>query len=95
VLLFAAVSYVAALRAARGRQMRTGLLPGAVDRHIARQRDQAAQRVRRRFNRPARASGSGQLPGAAPSAPPSAPPSAASGAAPEGPPVDPEAPTAP
>ena len=36
VLGFAAVSYVAALRAARGRVMRTKLLPEAVDRTISR-----------------------------------------------------------
>ena len=36
VLGFAAVSYVAALRAARGRVMRTKLLPKAVDRTISR-----------------------------------------------------------
>jgi MFS family permease len=58
VLLFAAVSFVAALRAARGRQMRTGLLPGAVDRHITRQRDQAVRRVSGKFKRGPRARGS-------------------------------------
>jgi Na+/melibiose symporter-like transporter len=59
VLAFAAVSYVAALRAARGRVMRTKLLPEAVDRTIARSRDHAVARVRRRFGRhtPAPASG--------------------------------------
>ena len=41
VLGFAAVSYVAALRAARGRAMRTKLLPEAVDRTISQTRDQA------------------------------------------------------
>ncbi len=51
---FAAVSYVAALRAARGRVMRSKLLPEAVDRTISRSRDQAVDRVRRRFRKPAR-----------------------------------------
>ena len=54
VLGFAAISYVAALRAARGRVMRTKLLPEAVDRTIAQQRNQAVSRVRRRFRKPAR-----------------------------------------
>ena len=53
VLGFAAVSYVAALRAARGRVMRTKLLPEAVDRTISRSRDQAVDRVKRRFRKPA------------------------------------------
>jgi Major Facilitator Superfamily len=53
VLAFAAVSYVAALRAARGRVMRTKLLPEAVDRTIARSRDHAMSKMRRRFRRPA------------------------------------------
>ena len=52
VLGFAAVSYVAALRAARGRVMRTKLLPEAVDRTISRSRDQAVDRVKRRFRKP-------------------------------------------
>jgi hypothetical protein len=51
VLAFAAVSYVAALRAARGRVMRTKLLPEAVDRRISRSRDQAVSRVRRRMRK--------------------------------------------
>jgi hypothetical protein len=51
VLGFAAVSYVAALRAARGRQMRTKLLPERVDRTIRDTRDQAVGRVIRRFRR--------------------------------------------
>jgi MFS family permease len=55
VLGFAAVSYVAALRAARGRVMRTKLLPEAVDRQISRSRNHAVDRVKRRFHRPARA----------------------------------------
>jgi MFS family permease len=55
VLGFAAVSYVAALRAARGRVMRSKLLPEAVDRTIARSRAQALERLRRRFKRPASA----------------------------------------
>jgi len=54
VLGFAAISYVAALRAARGRVMRTKLLPEAVDRTITQTRDQAFDRVRRRFRKPAR-----------------------------------------
>jgi len=53
VLGFAAVSYVAALRAARGRVMRTKLLPEAVDRTIARSREQAVDKVKRRFRKPA------------------------------------------
>ena len=57
VLGFAAVSYVAALRAARGRVMRTKLLPEAVDRTISRSRDHAVDRVKRRFRRPARPTG--------------------------------------
>lgn len=52
VLGFAAVSYVAALRAARGRVMRTKLLPEAVDRTISRSRNQAVDRVKRRFRKP-------------------------------------------
>ncbi len=51
---FAAVSYVAALRAACGRVMRSKLLPEAVDRTIARSRDHAVDRMRRRFRKPAR-----------------------------------------
>jgi MFS family permease len=54
VLGFAAVSYVAALRAARGRVMRSKLLPEAVDRRISRSREQAIDRVKRRFRKPAR-----------------------------------------
>jgi Major Facilitator Superfamily len=54
VLGFAAVSYVAALRAARGRVMRSKLLPEAVDRTISRSRDEAVDRVRRRFRKSAR-----------------------------------------
>jgi hypothetical protein len=57
VLGFAAVSYVAALRAARGRVMRTKLLPEAVDRTISQTRDHAVDRVRRRFRKPARRTG--------------------------------------
>ena len=57
VLGFAAVSYVAALRAARGRVMRTKLLPEAVDRTISRSRDHAVDRVKRRFRKPARPTG--------------------------------------
>jgi len=54
VLAFAAISYVAALRAARGRVMRTKLLPEAVDRTISRSRDHAIDRLKRRFRKPAR-----------------------------------------
>src|SRR5262249_51403370 len=53
VLGFAAVSYVTALRAARGRVMRTKLLPEAVDRTISRSRDHAIDRLKRRFRKPA------------------------------------------
>jgi hypothetical protein len=56
VLGFAAISYVTALRAARGREMRTKLLPEAVDRTISNTRDQAVDRVRRRFRKPAKRS---------------------------------------
>ena len=52
VLGFAAVSYVTALRAARGRQMRTKLLPEAVDRTITQTREQAVDRMKRRFRKP-------------------------------------------
>jgi hypothetical protein len=51
VLAFAAISYVAALRAARGRDMRTQLLPGAVDRELRRQRRQAMSKVKARLRR--------------------------------------------
>jgi uncharacterized membrane protein YfcA len=51
VLGFAAVSYVAALRAARSRASRTKLLPEAVDRAIVRSRDRAFGEVRSRFRR--------------------------------------------
>jgi hypothetical protein len=54
VLGFAAISYVAALRAARGRDMRTKLLPEAVDRTITHTREQAVHRFTRRFRKPAR-----------------------------------------
>jgi hypothetical protein len=87
MLLFAAVSYVAALRAARGRQMRTGLLPGAVDRHLTRQRNEAVRRVRRKFNRPVRDTRGTPPSTSSTGSPPDS--------APVPPPVDPEAPTAP
>jgi MFS family permease len=51
VLGFAAISYVAALRAARGRVMRTKLLPEAVDRTITQTREQAVNRMKRRFKK--------------------------------------------
>ena len=53
VLGFAAISYVAALRAARGRVMRTKLLPERVDRTITQTRHQAVDRMKRRFRKPA------------------------------------------
>jgi Major Facilitator Superfamily len=62
VLAFAAVSYVAALRAARGRDMRSRLLPEAVDRTITQTRDQAMDRMRRRFRKPARRDAPGEPP---------------------------------
>jgi hypothetical protein len=46
-----AASYVAALRTARRRTMRTKLLPDSVDRAITRSRAHAFDRVRRRFNK--------------------------------------------
>jgi MFS family permease len=52
VLVFAAVSYVAALRAAKRARMRTQLLPDSVDRAIARSRHHAIGRVRNRFKKP-------------------------------------------
>jgi MFS family permease len=51
VLGFAAISYVAALRAARSRTARTKLLPEAVDRAITRSRERAVGEVRSRFRR--------------------------------------------
>jgi hypothetical protein len=54
VLGFAAISYVTALRAARGRVMRTKLLPESVDRTIRDTRDQAFGHVKRRLRKPAR-----------------------------------------
>jgi len=53
VLLGASVSYVAALRASRRRGMRTKLMPDSVDRALTRSRNQAIDRVRRRFKKPA------------------------------------------
>jgi hypothetical protein len=47
---------VAALRTARRRTMRTQLLPDSVDRAIARSRNHAFDRVRRRFKKPEKAS---------------------------------------
>ncbi|MEX1008470.1 MAG: MFS transporter [Acidimicrobiia bacterium] len=52
VLLCAAASYVAALRAARRRGMRTKLMPDSVDRAITRSRNHALDRVRKRFKKP-------------------------------------------
>jgi hypothetical protein len=51
VLGFAAISYVAALRAARSRTSRTKLMPEAVDRAISRSRERAVGEVRSRFRR--------------------------------------------
>jgi hypothetical protein len=51
VLLCASASYVAALRAARRRGMRTQLLPDSVDRAITRSRNHAIDRVRKRFGK--------------------------------------------
>jgi hypothetical protein len=48
---FAAVSYIAALRAARRRVVRTKLLPEAVDRAIARSRTRAVGEVKSRLRR--------------------------------------------
>ncbi|MEX2100654.1 MAG: MFS transporter [Acidimicrobiia bacterium] len=48
---FAAISYVAALRAARTRESRTKLMPEAVDRAIMRGRDRAMGEMRSRFRR--------------------------------------------
>ena len=48
---FAAISYAAALRAAKTRVFRTKLLPEAVDRAIVRSRDRAVGEVRSRFRR--------------------------------------------
>ena len=56
VLACGAASYVAALRTARRRTMRTQLLPDSVDRAITRSRTQAFDRVRRRFRKPEKAS---------------------------------------
>jgi hypothetical protein len=54
VLGFAAFSYVAALRAASKRGMRTKLLPDSVNDAITRSRTHAIGRVRSRFRKPAR-----------------------------------------
>jgi hypothetical protein len=51
VLLFAAVSYIAALRAAKRARMRTQLLPDSVDRAITRSRNQAFEKVKQRFRK--------------------------------------------
>jgi MFS family permease len=56
LLACGAASYVAALRTARRRTMRTQLLPDSVDRAIARSRNHAFDRVRRRFKKPEKAS---------------------------------------
>ena len=71
VLAFAAVSYVAALRAARGREMRTQLLPGRVDRELKRQRRQASARMKARLARGK--SGRGKTRGSGPPVDPEAP----------------------
>jgi MFS family permease len=72
-LAFAAVSYVGALRVARGRAMRTKLLPGAVDRAITRSRDQAMERVRRGLHRRSTRNPHRRDPHAQPPTPPSPP----------------------
>ena len=77
VLGFAAFSYVAALRAASKRGMRTKLLPDSVDRAIARSRRQAMGRVRQRFRKPARAGR--RPPPEPPPEPPPMPPGDATG----------------
>jgi hypothetical protein len=59
---FAAISYVAALRAARGREMRTKLLPEAVDRTLRDKRDQTVGKVMRRLRKPARRTAGGDPP---------------------------------
>jgi hypothetical protein len=51
VLAAASASYVAALRASRRRGTRTKLMPESVDRALTRSREQALDRVRRRFKR--------------------------------------------
>ena len=53
VLGFAAISYVAALRAARGRVMRSKLLPEPSTAGSADHANQAVDRMRKRFRRPA------------------------------------------
>jgi len=57
VLGFAAVSYYAALRAARHYVTRTKILPDAVDRAIVRSRARAISGVKRRVRRPGSAAG--------------------------------------
>jgi len=52
VLGFAALSYVAALRAASKRGMRSKLLPDSVHRELQRSRTQAIDKVRGRFRKP-------------------------------------------
>ncbi len=51
VLLFASVSYIAALRAAKRAKMRTQLLPDSVDRAITRSRNHAFDRMKKRFKK--------------------------------------------
>ena len=89
VLAFAAVSYVAALRdGPRCREMRTQLLPGAVDRELRRHRRQAMSKVKGRFAKPKSA-------GSADSAEERPEQTRPEHDARRPPPVDPEAPTAP
>jgi hypothetical protein len=59
VLAFAAVSYIAALRAARSRVQRTKLIPEAVDRAIVRSRERAIGEMRSRIRRKPKAPSEG------------------------------------
>jgi len=51
LLGLSAVSYIAALRTARGRAVRTQLLPDSVERALTRSRDQAVEEMRSRIRR--------------------------------------------
>ena len=66
VLGFAAVSYVAALRAASKRGMRTKLLPDSVHRELNRSRSQALSKVRGKFRKTPPAPAPGESPGELP-----------------------------
>jgi hypothetical protein len=100
---FACISYVAALRAARGRVTRTTIAPEAVDRAFGRAKDNVRRRVRarsRRRGRPPAGRGTPQSgppppqPPAPPSSPATAPPPRA-GPAPSGSPSTPVTPSGP